>query len=422
MADTATFSGFMKTKALPILRDGLHSGKVLLFGGDSGNPENFQGISRSAEHINHVGNEFRIPLKVKRNQAVGFRHENERLPVAGNSEYTWMTEPLRSGYGIFNITGQLMKAASTDEGSFKSAFKQEMEDTVTTSKGDWNRAAYGNGSGVLATVTGTEAIGQTVISVDTTINFRGGEIVDAVVTTTGVIPTGESAHEVISVDRPNLTITLNRALVTALGTTHSFVRASSSSTVAAPNNSYQREIQGLSSIVSATGSLHGVNPVTYPIWKSFSDPVSGALADIDLHGALDSVGFETGVDPESQEGFVMVTTRGVRSRYAATLTTLKNFTNAEAMHLRGGFKVLDFDGRPIYTDDQCPLGRLYGLSTKDLFWAESSDWDWMDQDGSVLKHETGYDRYQAVLFKYANLGTVLRNRHFVLTAITDDTK
>ncbi len=423
MADTASFSGFMKTKALPILRDGLHSGKVLLFGGDSGNPEGFQGIQRSGEHINHVGNEFRIPLKVKRNQAVGFRHENERLPSAGASEYTWMTEPLRAGYGVFNISGQLLKAASTDEGAFKSAFKQEMEDTVTTSKIDWNRAAYGDGSGTMAGFSAAEAVAQTVLSVTSTINFRGGEIIDIVTASTGVVNAGDNALEVVGVDRAAVTITVNRGLTTAtVAGTHVIVRASSSSTAAVPNNSYQREIQGLASIVSPTGTLHTVSPVTYPLWKSPSTAVGGALADVNLHNALDGVGFETGLDPESQDGFIMITTRGVRSRYAQTLTTLKSFTNAEALHLRGGFKVLDFNGRPMYTDDQCPLGRLYGISTKDMFWAESSDWDWMDKDGSVLKHVTGFDRYEAVLFKYANLGTVMRNRHFVLTGITDDVR
>ena len=423
MADTASFSGAMKTDFIGPIRDGMHSGKVLLFGGDSGNPEGFQGIQRSAEHINAVGNEFRIPLKVKRNQAVGFRLENERLMDAATGEYTYMTEPLRAGYGVFNISGQLLKAAESDKGAFKSAFKQEMEDTVTSSKIDWNRAAYGDGSGTLATVRTnyTASGGDGEIDVDTTINFRGGEIIDFVNSSGTVI---SSSHEVTAFDRANRTITIDSGTTTEddLTTSHFIVRASSSSTIAKPNNSQNREILGLDSIVSATGTLHGVNPVTYPIWKSYEADVDGALADTDIHTALDEVGFESGLDPESTDGFVFVTTRGVRSRYAQTLTSLKQFTNAEALHVRGGFKVLDFDGRPIYTDDQCQLGRFYGLSTKDLFWSEASDWEWLDKDGAVLSRVDGYDRYEAVLYKYANLGTTRRNGHFLLYGITDDTK
>jgi hypothetical protein len=66
---------------------------------------------------------------------------------------------MRYAYGAFNITGQLMKASETNEGAFKAAFKQEMEDTVLTSKIDHNRAAWGDGSGKFTDVrtSGTRA-------------------------------------------------------------------------------------------------------------------------------------------------------------------------------------------------------------------------------------------------------------------------
>lgn len=422
-ADTASFSAFMKTDLIGPIRDGMHRGMVLLFGGDNGNPQEFNGITKSAENLNPEGNGFRIPWKSKRNSAVGFRLENDRLPSAGRSEGTFLEEPLRAGYGVFNITGQLLKASESNSGAFEQAFKLEMDDVVTSSKIDWNRAAYGNGSGIMATGRGTNAIGTTAIGVDTTINFRTGEVVDAVTIATGVINTGDSALTVISVDRVNRTVTVDRALTTALtATTQGLVRASSSSTVAVPNNSWNKEIQGLGSIVAATGTLHTISPVTYPRWASQTAAVAGALADTNLHNAFDAVGFETGVDPESSNDFVCITTRGIRSRYAQTLVSLKQFTNADALHLRGGFKVLDFDGRPIYTDDYCPVSTLYGLSVKDLFWAQASDWEWMEKDGAVLSRVSGYDKYEAVLFKYAALGTTMRSKHFVLTGITDDVR
>jgi hypothetical protein len=33
-----------------------------------------------------------------------------------------------------------------------------------------------------------------------------------------------------------------------------------------------------------------------------------------------------------------------------------------------------------------------------------SDWDWMSEDGKVLKWESRKDRYTAVLYKYCQLG------------------
>lgn len=427
MADTATFSGAMKTKFIGPIRDGLHSGKVLLFGsGDnpvpenSANPTEFRGITASAENIDFVGNEFRIPLKAKRNQAVGFRSENETLPAPGASGYTYLTEPMRYAYGLFNITGQLMKASETNEGAFKQAFKQEMEDTILTSKIDHNRAAYNDGSGKWADVRTNAALGAASVDVSSTINFRGGEIIDFV-NAAGVVIS--PAHTVTAVDRTNRNITISPVLVAGITAgTHYPVRASSDSTIAVPNNSQNREIQGLLSIVSDTGTLHSVNPATYPFWKSYKKAIGGAISDSVLRDAKDGVGFESGVDNTNGLDFAILTTRGIRRRYSDTLVSVKRFNDAQSVKLHGGFTALMFDENPIFADDQCPVGTVFGLSLRDFFWAQLSDWEWMEEDGKVLKWESRKDRYLAILFKYCQLGVTRRNSHFVLTGVTDDVR
>ncbi len=420
MADTATFSGAMKTKFIGPIRDNLHRGKVLLFGGDDSNPENFQGIPRNAENIDFVGNEFRIPLKTSRNQAVGFRSENETLPAAGASAYTYLTEPMRYAYGIFNLTGQLMKASETNEGAFKQAFKQEVEDTTLTSKIDHNRAAWGDGSGKFADVRTLAAAAATTVDVSSTINFRGGEFIDWVNAAGAVI---SPAHKITGVDRVARTVTFTPGLTGGLTAgTHFAVRASSDSTIAVPNNSQNKEIQGIASIVSDTGTLHGVNPATFPFWKSYKKNIAGAVSDAVLRDAKDGVGFESGVDAESSNAFALISDRGIRRRYADTLMSVKRFNDAQSVKLHGGFTALMFDENPWFVDDQSPIGQVVGLSTKDLFWSQLSDWEWMEEDGKVLKHESRKDRYTAILFKYSNLGTARRNAHFVLTGLTDDIK
>lgn len=418
MADTASFSGAMKTKLIGPIRDNLWRGKVLLFGDKEANPGQFKGIISSAEGIDFVGNEFRIPYKTKRNPSVGFRSENETLPAPGSGEYTYLTEPMRYAYALFNITGQLLKASESSEGAFRQAFKAEMEDTVLSSKLDVNRAAHGDGTGVIA-VSGTEAAAQTVCSVDSTLNFRGGEVIDGVTIATGVVI--EPARTVTAVDRPNLTITVTPALTTGLtNPTDGWVRSSTDSTVAVPNNSWNKEIQGLKSIVSESGSLHGLNPATVPQWKAPNTAVGAAISDTVFRNAKDEVGFETGLDVDgSGLDFVLLTTRGVRNAYANTLTSLKQFTNAESVRLHGGFTALLFDENPIFIDDQTPNGNVYGLALNKFFWSQMSDWEWLEQDGDVLKWESRKDRYIAVLYKYCQLGTTHRGAHFRLTTVTD---
>lgn len=420
MADTATFSAAMKTKFIGPIRDHLPKGKVLLFGDADANPTDFRGIIPKAEGIDFVGNEFRIPLKAQRNNAVGFRSENETLPAPGASKYTYLQEPMRYSYAAFNITGQLLKASESNEGAFRSAFKAEMEDTTLALKLDVNRAAHGDGSGKIATISADEAAEQTVLSVDTTINFRGGEVID-IVNAAGTVLS--PAHTVTAVDRVNLTITVEPKIVAEAKKTTSFlVRASSDSTIEVPNNSQNKEIQGLESIVASSGTLHGINPTTYSWWKSFVKGEVGAISDSVLHLAKDEVGFEQGIDTDNGLDFALVTTRGIRRRYANTLTSLKRFNDAESVKLRGGYSALMFDENPIFIDDQCKVGTVYGLALNRLFWSQMSDWSWLEEDGNVLKWESRKDRYLAILFKYCQLGTTHRGAHFKLTGVTDDVK
>lgn len=428
MADTATFSAAMKTKFIGPIRDILPKGKVLLFGDSDANPTDFKGILPSAENIDFVGNEFRIPMKAVRNQAVGFRSENETLPAPGASKYTYLTEPLRFAYALFNITGQLLRASESQEGAFVSAFKQEMEDTILASKLDFNRAAYNDGSGQMATVTSTGAgggantLGSTVINLNTTINFRGlGEVIDFVSAAGAVI---SPAHTVTSRSLTNLSITISPGLAAPITAgTHFPVRASTDSTTTTPNNSQNKEINGLTNIIANTTQvLHGINPATYSWWTPYANAVNGPISDQVLRNAKDYVGFIAGIDTETGLDFALISTRGIRRRYSDTLTALKRFSNADSVTLHGGFTALMFDENPFFIDDQCPVGNLYGIALNRMFWAQMSDWDWMEEDGKVLKWEPRRDRYIAVLYKYCQLGTWARNAHFVLTGLTDDVR
>lgn len=372
-------------------------------------------------------------MKTQRNQSVGFRNENEYLPAPGSSKYSFLTEPLRYAYALFNITGQLMQASESNEGAFVSAFKQEMEDTVLASKLDFARAAFNDGSGQMAVVTNTGVVsslgtaantaGSTVISLASTINFRGlGEVIDFV-NAAGTV--SSPAHTVTGVDRTNLCIQISPGLANTITAGTQFpVRSSSDSTIAVPNNSQNREINGLSNIVTNTGTLHGFNPTTYSFWKSQLNPgfTGGALNDTVLRNAKDYTGFEAGIDIDNGFDFAMITTRGIRSRYAATLTALKRFDGSQLMTLKGGYTALMFDENPIFVDDLCPVGNVFGLSLNKMFWAQGDDWNWMNKDGDVLKWEPRRDRYIAVLYKYCNLGTTWRGAHFRLTGVTDDVR
>jgi hypothetical protein len=50
---------------------------------------------------------------------------------------------------------------------------------------------------------------------------------------------------------------------------------------------------------------------------------------------------------------------------------------------------------------------------------QAGDWSWMNRDGSIWKVVDGYDAYEAILFKYFELGNMQRNAHAVLTDLTE---
>jgi hypothetical protein len=410
------------------IRETCHSGRVLLYGSggasedDSNpaqaNPEGFKGIVGNSDGVSMTENTVKIRLHMTYNNGHGARNENDTLPEPGSDVYTTLAEPLRAQYSSFSLTGQLIAAAERGEASFKPAFKESMERTTTAAKLGVNRQAFGNGTGVIAILRNNEAAGQTVIDVDTTVYFRRGEIIDGVTIATGVVI--EPARKVTDVDRANRTITVTPALTTGLtATTDGWVSSSSNSTVAAPNNSQFREIQGLDSIVDSTGTLHGVSPSLYPNWASYEDSNSGTarpISDNLLRLAKDTVGFETGLD-EDGLSFLLITTRGVRSNYAATQLPLKRHVNTQK--LEGGFDAIMFDGNPFVTDDHCQPGRVYGLRLPKLEWKMLRDWSWMDEDGAVLSRVPGKDRYVAVLYQYSQLVTTHRGSHFKLLDVTD---
>ncbi len=426
MADTASFSAAMKTKFIGPIRDQLNSNKILLFGLRTRDGEDkqdlphgsreFRGIVADSTGIDFVGNEFRIPLRTSRNQGTGPRGENAWLPAPGNQGYKYISEALRYFYGLFNITGQLLKASESNEGAFRRALQAEMEGLTDDLKRHVNIQAFGTGNGVLATV--ANPVTGTTIDLDTTIYFQGGEYVD-IYDSTLTTYKGSAASYVTQIDRTAVTVTLSASATVVAGDV--LVRASSDSTSAVPNNDKGAAINGLQNIIDSSGALHGLNPATAgeSFWKASEIAAGGAVVgDSLLRQLKDGIGFESGADSE----VVLITTRGIRNRYANTLTSLKRFNDAQSVRLRGGFTALMFDETPMVYDDHCPSGQVFAVNTDAMFWSQMSDWEWMEEDGEVLKWEPRYDRYIGIIFKYCNMGTWARNRHGKITGAADDVK
>ena len=426
MADTATMSALLASDGVVgSIRETVSQSGVLLWGSNvpgsaaddshGANPVGFAGIAKTAEGVTPGDPNVKIRLHMRNNPAGGYRLENERFSEPGNDKYVMANDPLRYYYAQFLLTGQLLKAAAAGEKSFKGAFQESSDRLVRSAAIDVNQAAFGNGSGVRATLRNNEAAAQTVIDVDTTIYFRTGEIVDGLTISTGVVI--EPARLVTAVDRANRTITVSPALTTGLtATTDGFVRA-------VQQLDHRRAEQLVEPRDQRPGQdrrqlRHGPRPLADALpdlgrvrsglgWRDQRRRASPGEGHRRLRDGHQRVGME----------FALITTRGVRSNYADTQLPLKRHVNMQT--LKGGFDAIMFDDNPIFVDDACQPGYLYGIRTKKFIWATMQDWDWMDRDGAILARVPGRDQYTATLFAYHQFMTTERGAHFKLTGITD---
>ncbi len=418
----------MKTVYLGPIRDQLYSNKILFAGKrtrDGDSPTNmahgsreFKGIRASAEGIDWMGTGFSLPFRVSGNNGTGARAEGGFLPAAGSQGYLKMSDNLRNFYGRVEFTGQVMNFSQSSKGAYIRTAVSEMKGVTDDLKRRINIDAYtardANGTSPVATITATTNSATQPVS--TTLYFRIGDTYDICDATGAPTYRNAVARTVVAINPSAKTVTFDATVSTT--NADIIVDCSSDSAAALRNNSWGQSMNGLANIVSDTGALHGLNPATagQGFWKSYvHDNSSAAISDTVLRRGLDEIGMASGMDDQ----VVGIWNRGIRNAYVNSLVALKSFTDDKATTLRGGFKAILFDDRPFVVDDFCPTKKVYLLNTEDLAWAEASELDWLDRDGSVLSRVPNKDAYEATLYTYINLYTTRRSSHAVITNVAD---
>lgn len=353
-----------------------------------------------------------LSLHVTRNSGVGARAEGGTLPTAGNQGYAEERVGLRYNYGRGKLSGPVIKAMKSDNGSFVRAVDSETKGIVTDLKRDVNRQIAGTSDGVIATCGTTSASTTVQLATATTLTqmrqFEAGMVVD--IGTVASPTSSASARTISAIDRTNKTFVVSGAAITTAGTDFVFRSGSGGS------GASQKELTGLRTIVAATGSLFNVDPATYETWKSYSNTAGGTPNELKFETALDEISIEGGSDAN-----LIMTTAGVSRGYAATLQATKRIV--DKLDLKGGFKAISVTtpkGEVGLTwDRDVPSGYAWVLSTDHLKEHQMSDWEFMDEDGAVLSRVSGEDAYEFVLYKYHEITTDKRNSHGVLTGLTE---
>lgn len=362
-------------------------------------------MEQSAENItSEAGGKYVVfAVHVKRNQGIGARNEMEALPVAQNQGFAQARVQMAYLYGSIRLSGQTFELATSNAQSFASVVDQEVEGVQTDLKRDTNRQYFGTFLGTIATSTGAYAVNtMTVAFVMPYVEV--GEVID-IYDSTGVTlkATGRNITAITAT-----TIVFDGAAVATGATGDIIVRTGNVS----------REVIGFQDIVKATGILYNLDPATTPVWAATTNTNSGtprALSEGLMIKLVDDI-YTKGGDTT-----VLWTTLGVRRAYFNLLTQQRRYTDNKQFD--GGFSGLAFTTDrgdiPLMTDIDCQPSTLYALNEKQITIYRPQDWSWMDRDGSRFIRVSGFDAYDATLYKYVQVGCHQRNSQGLLGDITE---
>lgn len=393
MASLTTLDAILKNQYIGPVNEQVNSKIILL-----------NRIDKDNESVS--GKNFTIPLHYGRNEGVGARADGGTLPTAGSQSYKEAIVPMRYLYGRIKLTGPSIRAARTSEGAFIRAVESEMKGVTKDLKSGLNRQLYGDGSGAL-TVCGTTSNSTTVV-VASTAKLRAGMPIDVLVTADGTTSTGAAGRTVSSITSSTQFV-ISGAAITTDNTFSVYIAGSRN-----------LEVMGLGGIVNTTdpapGALQNLAVATYTWWKASVNSNSGtnrAISETLMQTMLDTV--EQAGEGETS---AIYTTYGVRRAYQALLQASRIYQNT--MKFDAGYTALEYNGRPMFADKDCPANTAFFTDESMLkFYELGEGFFWMEEDGAILSRVSGEDAYEAVLCRYCELGTQARNAHGKLADITE---
>ena len=367
-----------------------------------------------------VGKRAYVPLHHGRSGGIGARAEGIALPAAGQQDYEKAVYDLKYLYGRVEVTGPSMAKTKNEAGAFLQALKSELDGIRNDLTKDLARQIYGDGTGAVGTVAADASNSTTVAYVGTEVIRKGQLYPGFVATIYDASATADLAgtHTVDSVDLSAGTVTFSAAVGATFAAGDKIRRAGVATYSAAEGNTYKLsdEVDGIKRIVGSTATaLGGITPTgANAWWDNQRVAVSGALSLEAIQKGLNLARIAGGM-PTS-----VITSLGIQREFYDLLDQAVQYVNPESLNYAAGFKTLSYNGMPIIADIDAPYGTMYILDESTLKVFSDQDWHFLDADGMTLRQVTGYDKFEAVMARYMNIGATRRNNQVVLTGITVD--
>lgn len=347
----------------------------------------FAQIKKTTQGV--YGKEIKVLAPYGINGGISATSETGELPqVAHNSYVNFVTE-LKNLYGRIEISDKAVRASQNSAGAFVNLLNDEMEGLIKSSAFNLSRMIYGDGSGVLAEISGVSADNKVLTVTDAT-KFIEGMIVDVMDGGNWTVVDGCAKREIIGVDRVRKTVTFASPIVAEDLADGGYYLVN--------QNSYGNEITGLDTFFNDNiMEVYGLNKEQHPFMKGTSHLGVGALTEVGILQDIDRVEENTG----AKVNFISCSS-AVRRQYQALL--IAGNRNVPTIDLGNGFKALDFYGIPMVSDRFVKDNEMYLLDTDSFTLHQMCDWEWMtDDSGNVLSQKADYPVYSATLVKYADM-------------------
>lgn len=408
------------------------------------------------------GKNAKIQCHYGRTKGIGARKDGGGLPEGDHQKFKMATVPMKYNYGRVVFSGPTIAATRDEKGAYARVVDTEITGIVQDMQKEVNRQLWGCGYGIVGRYRTTVGDTSYTLQKKYRSNSAGG---DGFGSTFGakyfeenaggvpVVLSGYTAGWVATVDDTDIdvsgiaestdydTITCTDPGVTEAAGTYYIRKKSSQTDNGGAAGAMRYEMMGLRGLVTdedldeigifdATNAglktndpLQGLPVGTYTWWKANIDKHSaGRYAG---QRALNLTLFQKMFDKVERKAGkeygpdLILSTAAIRREYIELMQADRRQVNE--MSIEGGWKGISYNGVLFYVDPTDAIdGEIYFLTTRDLQIYRMSDYDWMSKDGAVLSRLTGYDAYEAVLFRYAELGCNRRNTQGVLCDLAYD--
>ena len=397
----------------------------------------------SKSSVKPSGEGYVFGVRYERAQNAGARLEGEILPPSVVGKYDKGRILPKSIYSQLQITGNMIDTATNSMDSFVIGLAGQVDDTYQSLLNDLNRQCWGDGFGLIGTLSAaSDALSTSVAWTATLNNTRGvqyvkdGEIVDFF-DSTAVDQSSTSCRVSYSnAETKVVTFEGNDGSYKAVHPITAF-RGYTITTAAVPDGAFMvkqgareashatsnisRELTGLLGIYdngTLISTFEDILVSTHPKWSANILSNSGVDRELSIDLMLQAINKTRQVSGKKVD--ILRMGLGQRRKYANLLIGDRRFMDSK---LRGGYEELSFaagDGTvTIIIDRDAQPGMIFFEPKGVIEKYELTPIGWVNE-GNLLQ-TTGYDTYTMALKIRTNLGVQQRNCLTVLKDLCEPT-